>query len=91
MLCVLQLYNFLRFCEMLLKAKCNVKKINLLTSQDEVSFAWLAYLYGYRILWLCFKSNVKSNVIYVGWLLPATECTNRNLPVFAESRCLSGH
>ncbi|XP_027020432.2 MIT domain-containing protein 1 [Tachysurus fulvidraco] len=30
-----QLYNFLRFCEMLLKAKCNVKKINLLTSQDE--------------------------------------------------------
>lgn len=33
----LQLYNFLRFCEMLLKAKCNVKKINLLTSQDEVS------------------------------------------------------
>lgn len=30
-----QLYNFLRFCEMLLKANCNVKKINLLTSQDE--------------------------------------------------------
>ncbi|XP_017560057.1 MIT domain-containing protein 1 isoform X1 [Pygocentrus nattereri] len=32
-----QLYNFLRFCEMLLKAKCNVKKIHLLTSQDEDS------------------------------------------------------
>ncbi|KAM9487209.1 MIT domain-containing protein 1 [Clarias gariepinus] len=32
-----QLYNFLRFCEMLLKTKCNVKKINLLTSQDEGS------------------------------------------------------
>ncbi|KAL6484837.1 hypothetical protein MHYP_G00068820 [Metynnis hypsauchen] len=32
-----QLYNFLRFCEMLLKAECNVKKIHLLTSQDEDS------------------------------------------------------
>ncbi|XP_036429461.1 MIT domain-containing protein 1 isoform X1 [Colossoma macropomum] len=32
-----QLYNFVRFCEMLLKAKCNVKKIHLLTSQDEDS------------------------------------------------------
>lgn len=31
-----QLYNFLRFCEMLLKASCKVKKIHLLTSQDEV-------------------------------------------------------
>ncbi|XP_066563030.1 MIT domain-containing protein 1 isoform X2 [Amia ocellicauda] len=30
-----QLYNFLRFCEMLLKAPCKVKKINLLTSRDE--------------------------------------------------------
>lgn len=30
-----QLYNFLRFCEMLLKASCKVKKIHLLTSQDE--------------------------------------------------------
>lgn len=30
-----QLYNFLRFCEMLLKAPCKVKKIHLLTSQDE--------------------------------------------------------
>lgn len=30
-----QLYNFLRFCEMLLKAPCKVKKINLLTSQDD--------------------------------------------------------
>lgn len=33
---LLQLYNFLRFCEMLLKASCKVKKIHLLTSQDEV-------------------------------------------------------
>uniref|UniRef100_A0A8B9LMB4 MITD1 C-terminal phospholipase D-like domain-containing protein n=1 Tax=Astyanax mexicanus TaxID=7994 RepID=A0A8B9LMB4_ASTMX len=32
-----QLYNFLRFCEMLLKAKCDVKIIHLLTSQDEDS------------------------------------------------------
>ncbi|XP_028847357.1 MIT domain-containing protein 1 isoform X2 [Denticeps clupeoides] len=30
-----QLYNFLRFCEMLLKASCKVKKIHLLTSHDE--------------------------------------------------------
>lgn len=30
-----QLYNFLRFCEMLLKAPCKVNKIHLLTSQDE--------------------------------------------------------
>ncbi|KAM6979169.1 MIT domain-containing protein 1 [Tautogolabrus adspersus] len=30
-----QLYNFLRFCEMLLKASCKVKKIHLLTSQEE--------------------------------------------------------
>ncbi|KAF3694696.1 MIT domain-containing protein 1 [Channa argus] len=29
-----QLYNFLRFCEMLLKASCKVKLIHLLTSQD---------------------------------------------------------
>ncbi|KAM3608089.1 uncharacterized protein V6R79_018951 [Siganus canaliculatus] len=31
-----QLYNFLRFCEMLLKASCKVKKIHLLTTQDDV-------------------------------------------------------
>lgn len=31
-----QLYNFVRFCEMLLKAPCKVKRIHLLTSQDEV-------------------------------------------------------
>ncbi|XP_026151920.1 MIT domain-containing protein 1 isoform X2 [Mastacembelus armatus] len=31
-----QLYNFLRFCEMLLKASCNVQRIHLLTSQDEM-------------------------------------------------------
>lgn len=30
-----QLYNFLRFCEMLLKDPCQVKRIHLLTSQDE--------------------------------------------------------
>lgn len=30
-----QLYNFLRFCEMLLKASCKVEKIHLLTSQDD--------------------------------------------------------
>ncbi|KAM9804677.1 MIT domain-containing protein 1 [Neosynchiropus ocellatus] len=30
-----QLYNFLRFCEMLLKASCEVKTVHLLTSQDE--------------------------------------------------------
>ncbi|KAM8857356.1 MIT domain-containing protein 1 [Synchiropus picturatus] len=30
-----QLYNFLRFCEMLLKASCQVKTVHLLTSQDE--------------------------------------------------------
>ncbi|XP_037542479.1 MIT domain-containing protein 1 [Nematolebias whitei] len=30
-----QLYNFLRFCEMLLKSCCKVKQIHLLTSQDE--------------------------------------------------------
>ncbi|MBN3281132.1 MITD1 protein, partial [Polyodon spathula] len=29
-----QLYNFLRFCEMLLKSPCEVKTIHLLTSQD---------------------------------------------------------
>lgn len=34
----LQLYNFLRFCEMLLKESCKVKKIHLLTSQDEVGY-----------------------------------------------------
>uniref|UniRef100_A0A3P9M4Q5 MIT, microtubule interacting and transport, domain containing 1 n=1 Tax=Oryzias latipes TaxID=8090 RepID=A0A3P9M4Q5_ORYLA len=32
-----QLYNFLRFCEMLLKAPCKVKQIHLLTSQDEAN------------------------------------------------------
>ncbi|XP_051938286.1 MIT domain-containing protein 1 [Hippocampus zosterae] len=31
-----QLYNFLRFCEMLLKASCKVKTIHLLTSPDNV-------------------------------------------------------
>ncbi|XP_064167052.1 MIT domain-containing protein 1 [Anguilla rostrata] len=30
-----QLYNFLRFCEMLLKAPCKVRRIHLLTSQEE--------------------------------------------------------
>ncbi|XP_012692664.1 MIT domain-containing protein 1 [Clupea harengus] len=30
-----QLYNFLRFCEMLLKTQGKVKKIHLLTSQDD--------------------------------------------------------
>ncbi|XP_076016644.1 MIT domain-containing protein 1 [Genypterus blacodes] len=32
-----QLYNFLRFCEMLLKASCKVKRIHLLTSEDEAN------------------------------------------------------
>ncbi|XP_031725429.1 MIT domain-containing protein 1 [Anarhichas minor] len=32
-----QLYNFLRFSEMLLKASCKVTKIHLLTSQDEAA------------------------------------------------------
>ncbi|KAM8749264.1 MIT domain-containing protein 1 [Acanthopagrus latus] len=32
---IYQLYNFLRFCEMLLKAPCKVKTIHLLTTQDE--------------------------------------------------------
>lgn len=32
-----QLYNFVRFCEMLLKSPCKVKKIHLLTTQDDVS------------------------------------------------------
>ncbi|NXY83623.1 MITD1 protein, partial [Alcedo cyanopectus] len=31
------LYNFLRFCEMLVKGPCKVKTINLLTSYDEGS------------------------------------------------------
>ncbi|XP_023655416.1 MIT domain-containing protein 1 isoform X2 [Paramormyrops kingsleyae] len=30
-----QLYNFLRFCEMLQKASCQVKNIHLLTTQDD--------------------------------------------------------
>ncbi|XP_053240147.1 MIT domain-containing protein 1 isoform X2 [Podarcis raffonei] len=30
-----QLYNFLRFCEMLVKGPCKVKTIHLLTSHDE--------------------------------------------------------
>uniref|UniRef100_A0A8D0CY51 MIT, microtubule interacting and transport, domain containing 1 n=1 Tax=Sander lucioperca TaxID=283035 RepID=A0A8D0CY51_SANLU len=30
-----KLYNFLRYCEMLLKAPCKVKKIHLFTSHDE--------------------------------------------------------
>ncbi|XP_069747104.1 MIT domain-containing protein 1 isoform X3 [Narcine bancroftii] len=30
-----QLYNFLRFCEMLIKGPCNVKTIHLLTSLDN--------------------------------------------------------
>lgn len=33
---VFQLYNFLRFCEMLIKRPCKVKTIHLLTSLDEV-------------------------------------------------------
>ncbi|NXG67127.1 MITD1 protein, partial [Hemiprocne comata] len=33
----LQLYNFLRFCEMLIKGPCKVKTIHLLTSYDEGS------------------------------------------------------
>ncbi|XP_061482858.1 MIT domain-containing protein 1 isoform X1 [Rhineura floridana] len=32
-----QLYNFLRFCEMLVKGPCKVKTIHLLTSHDEVN------------------------------------------------------
>ncbi|XP_029793027.1 MIT domain-containing protein 1 isoform X5 [Suricata suricatta] len=32
-----QLYNFLRFCEMLIKGPCKVKTIHLLTSLDETS------------------------------------------------------
>lgn len=32
-----QLYNFLRFCEMLVKGPCKVKTIHLLTSYDEGS------------------------------------------------------
>ncbi|RLW07842.1 hypothetical protein DV515_00003793 [Chloebia gouldiae] len=32
-----QLYNFLRFCEMLVKGPCKVKKIHLLTSCDQGS------------------------------------------------------
>ncbi|XP_075923517.1 MIT domain-containing protein 1 isoform X1 [Petromyzon marinus] len=32
---VLKLYNLLRFCEMLIQGPCKVKKVNLLTSQDE--------------------------------------------------------
>uniref|UniRef100_A0A8C2IDD6 MIT, microtubule interacting and transport, domain containing 1 n=1 Tax=Cyprinus carpio TaxID=7962 RepID=A0A8C2IDD6_CYPCA len=36
---VRHLYNFLRFCEMLLKCQCKVKTIHLLTSQDEDSSA----------------------------------------------------
>lgn len=36
-----QLYNFLRFCEMLLKASCKVKTIHLLTSPDDVSFCFV--------------------------------------------------
>ncbi|XP_051662786.1 MIT domain-containing protein 1 isoform X4 [Manacus candei] len=32
-----QLYNFLRFCEMLIKGPCKVKTIHLLTSYDEGS------------------------------------------------------
>ncbi|XP_040057612.2 MIT domain-containing protein 1 [Gasterosteus aculeatus] len=32
-----QLYNFLRFCELLLTPSCKVKKIHLLTSQDEAN------------------------------------------------------
>lgn len=40
----LQLYNFLRFCEMLLKASCKVKKIHLLTTQDEVSYLGSHYV-----------------------------------------------
>ncbi|NWQ80966.1 MITD1 protein, partial [Columbina picui] len=34
---LLQLYNFLRFCEMLVKGPCKVKTIHLLTSYDEGS------------------------------------------------------
>lgn len=33
---VFQLYNFLRFCEMLIKKPCKVKTIHLLTATDEV-------------------------------------------------------
>lgn len=33
---VFQLYNFLRFCEMLIKRPGKVKTIHLLTSLDEV-------------------------------------------------------
>lgn len=32
-----QLYNFVRFCEMLLKSPCKVKKIHLLTTQDDTN------------------------------------------------------
>uniref|UniRef100_A0A673XGV0 MIT, microtubule interacting and transport, domain containing 1 n=1 Tax=Salmo trutta TaxID=8032 RepID=A0A673XGV0_SALTR len=34
-----KLYNFLRFCEMLLKASCQVKRIHLLTSQEEGDYS----------------------------------------------------
>ena len=34
--CAFQLYNFLRFCEMLIKKPCKVRTIHLLTSGDEV-------------------------------------------------------
>lgn len=42
LLLLLQLYNFVRFCEMLLKSPCKVKKIHLLTTQDDVSFPHLS-------------------------------------------------
>ena len=47
-----QIYNFLRFCEVLYKSKANVKQIILNTGQDDVSKAsslatiesWLLYV-----------------------------------------------
>ncbi|XP_003961790.1 MIT domain-containing protein 1 [Takifugu rubripes] len=38
-----QLYNFLRFCEMLVKAPCKVKRIHLLTTQDEAENCQQSY------------------------------------------------
>lgn len=71
---VFQLYNFLRFCEMLIKKPCKVKTIHLLTSLDEVGIwrhlLFLNFmLFRYKIQFKQGKPgcNASARGISLGW------------------------
>lgn len=59
-----QLYNFLRFCELLIKRPCKVKTIHLLTSLDEVGI-WrhLPFLHTFYSVTACSLSKENLGVM----------------------------